>query len=96
MASWSFSDPPNTAVFTSKEILVGREWVYYVTHDEEDGAWQFHARNGPATDPDAAVAGLKTMLEIDPSLAQLADLPLGWCAWREERNAAWQRKEKAG
>jgi hypothetical protein len=42
MATWPFSDPPNAAVFTSKKILDDNDWIQTVTHDEDDGAWQFH------------------------------------------------------
>ena len=94
MVRWPFADPPNVAVFTSKQILEGRDWIYYVSHDEDDGAWQFHPRDGSASESEAAVAGLKTMLELDPSLRQIADLPLGWCAWREDPKAEWRRMKK--
>ena len=92
MKTWPFADPPNVAVFTSKEILNRQQWIYYVSHDEDDGAWQFHPTNGPTSESDAAVVGLKTILELDPSIEQLADLPYGWCAWRENQSAPWQRQ----
>lgn len=41
MRHWPFEDPQNVAVFTVRSILDGDDWIYYVTHDEEDGAWQF-------------------------------------------------------
>ena len=94
MTSWPFKDPPNVAVFTSKQILSGEEWIYYVSHDEEDGAWQFHPMSGPIAENQASVVGLRTILDLDPSLAILADLPLGWCAWRDEKGSAWQRMKK--
>jgi hypothetical protein len=34
---------------------------------------------------------LKAIVAHDPSIAQLGDLPLGWCAWRESPNDPWQR-----
>jgi hypothetical protein len=52
------------------------------------------SRSGPASEEEAAVVGLKTLVELDPSIAILADLPLGWCAWREQPNADWQRMKK--
>jgi hypothetical protein len=69
--------------------------VHYVTHDEEDGAWQFHPNSGPTPESEAAVVALRTMVEHDPSIAILADLPLGWCAWREARGAPWRRAERS-
>jgi hypothetical protein len=50
--------------------------ILYVTHDEEDGMWQF-LDGGDASEEDARILSLKEIVAIDPSLAQLADLPLG-------------------
>jgi hypothetical protein len=63
---WPFIDPRNTAVFTSVRIVDKKHWVHYVTHDEEDGAWQFHAFGGPANEKDVAVVSLEHMLRIEP------------------------------
>jgi hypothetical protein len=91
MNSWPFKDSPNVAVFTSKTILDGSEWVYYVSHDEEDGAWQFHPYSGPTSEENASVVGLNTMVKIEPRILELSDLPLGWCAWREKKTDRWKR-----
>jgi hypothetical protein len=91
---WPFNDPPNVAVFTSKRILDGDEWIYYVTHDQDDGAWQFHPKSGPTPENEARVVSLRTVLDMDPTIGMLADLPLGWCAWREGRNSDWRRSKK--
>jgi hypothetical protein len=40
---------------------------------------------------EAAVVGLKRMVDIEPRLEELADLPLGWHAWRESKEAPWTR-----
>jgi hypothetical protein len=94
MEAWPFADPPNVAVFISRRILDGEEWIYYVCRDEDDGAWQFHPKSGPTPEKEAAVVGLKTVVDMDATVKSLADLPLGWCAWREERNQPWQRMKK--
>ena len=39
------------------------------------------------------VVELGEMIALDPSLIELADLPIGWYAWRLEENQAWQRAE---
>ncbi len=92
-AAWPFVDAPNVAVFTSWRILRGQDWIHYVTHDEEDGAWQFHPNSGPTPPSDAALVALHEMVAHDPSLAELADLPIGWCAWRDSEKSPWQRAE---
>jgi hypothetical protein len=75
-------------------ILDEKDWVHYVTHDQDDGAWQFHPVRGPASMQEAAVVSLKRMLEIEPRIEELADLPLGWHAWRDNQNASWTRAPK--
>ena len=39
----------------------------------------------------AFVVALREMIEHDPSLAILADLPLGWHAWRTDKDSKWER-----
>ena len=92
MKPWPFEDPPNVAVIANRKIVDGSRWVAYVTHDEDDGGWQFHTDEpGPPREADALVVGLSTIVALDESVAELADLPLGWCAWRSAEDAPWQR-----
>src|SRR5687768_3463119 len=92
MNHWPFEDPPDAAVYTTRRILDDGAWIAYVTHDLEDGAWQFHSADREASQQsDIRVVGLGTMLKIDPTLAQLADLPPGWEAWRNTRDSPWLR-----
>ncbi|HTM55098.1 MAG TPA: hypothetical protein VL175_13775 [Pirellulales bacterium] len=89
---WPFADPPNTAVFTTIGVVDRQEWIYLVTHDAEDGAWQFHhARDSQPRVAEALVVALHRILKIEPAVAELADLPLGWQAWRESKDAEWIR-----
>ena len=62
-----------------QKITKGGAWIQRVTHDADDGAWQFHPEGG-TDESEAAVVGLKTITQLDPSILELADLPLGWCA----------------
>ena len=86
---WPFEDPPNLAVFTTSQVLEGHP-VLFVTHDDEDGAWQFVCGTTDDTD-DLRVVSLKSMLDREPAIAQVADLPYGWLAWRETSQSDWQR-----
>jgi hypothetical protein len=91
MIQWPFPEREDTAVFTSRRILDGAHWVYYVTHDAEDGAWQFHPHDGLTPERDAAVVSLKTMVALDSSLRVVGDLPRGCYAWRVAPDAPWVR-----
>lgn len=90
LEDWPFADPPNVAVFTDKATFEGSTWICQVRHDADDGAWSFF---GPAGfDPaNAWLVSLKQVVQMDESVTALADLPLGWRAWRETPNSAWQR-----
>jgi hypothetical protein len=87
---WPFSDTPNTASITTRQVLEGAP-ILLVTHDAEDGGWQFLC--GTTNDPaNARVVGLGRMFERDPTLGELADLPEGWRARRTSPGRAWQRE----
>ena len=88
-----FADPPNVAVFTTTRVIKDGEPILYVAHDEHDGAWQFHAgaEIGSGALAEAMVVSLKSMIERDQSLIELADLPLGWTAERTSPGAQWRR-----
>jgi hypothetical protein len=89
-APWRFDQPPNCAVFTLRSIVKGGAPVLHVTYDADDHGWQFLGGETPA-EPDAMIVGLAEMLTIDPTLETLADLPVGWHAWREQAGDTWTR-----
>lgn len=91
---WPFSDAPETAVFSSKKIVFNGEWIYYVTHDQEDGAWQFHPYSGLTPENEVAVVSLEEIVNLDETLKMLSDLPCGWHAWRNSPNSPWERSPK--
>jgi hypothetical protein len=87
-SEWPFSDPPNTASIALRRILREGRPIRLVTHDVEDGSWQF-LDGEDVTEGDALVVGLNTILAHDPSVAAIADLPLGSRAWRDSPEATW-------
>jgi hypothetical protein len=86
---WPFPDPPNVATFTTRQVVREKQPIRLVTHNE-DGAWQFHTGES-VTMADAMIVGLEQMLLIDPSLADLGNLPCGSRATRAEPGTAWER-----
>jgi isopentenyl-diphosphate Delta-isomerase len=93
-SNWPFADPRNVAVFTSKQIVRERQPILRVTHDEDDGAWQFHS-GALVDEKDAMILALSEVCEIDPTIANLADLPLGWRATRISASSPWVRSKNA-
>lgn len=77
-------DTMNLSVFTSRHILEEGAPVLYVVHDEE-GDWQFLGSED-VVDEDVRIISMKQMLEHDPSLHKLANMPRGMEAIRNNRN----------
>jgi len=88
-AEWKFPDPENVAAICCRHILEGKP-VLCVSHDEDDGGWQILC-GGPHTGTDAKVVCLGCMVKRDPTLLELAGLPLGWGADRGTRDSCWIR-----
>ena len=83
-----FSDAPDTAVFICSHILDSGEDILFVSHDADDGAWQFLC-DKEHNESDARIVSLKYVLDLDPTVGNLKDLPLGYCAERESKNDKW-------
>jgi hypothetical protein len=87
---WPFPGPRNEAVITTKPVMREGLPILYVTHDRSDGGWQFLCGTTNRTE-DGMVVALSTVVRHDPSIRVLADLPEGWCAWREGPGQPWLR-----
>lgn len=90
MDEWPFANPPNVAAITTRQVVHGSKPVLLVAHDADDGSWQF-LTGGIFEASDGMLVSLRSMIERDPSLAELADLPIGWRAWRAQPNSPWRR-----
>jgi hypothetical protein len=71
-------------------VLERGEPILHVTHDTDDHGWQF--LTGDARAEDAKIILLEEAVELDPSVLQLADLPVGWHAWRTSVEEPWIRE----
>ncbi|QQC64329.1 hypothetical protein [Paraburkholderia ginsengisoli] len=91
--TWPFSDPPNVVAIANRKIVEGADWIAYVSHDLDDGAWQFHTADAEVAEGDAVLVSLRNIAQIDSSVLQLADLPVGWHAWLEKKDMPWRRAE---
>jgi hypothetical protein len=77
---------------TTRQVMEDGWPILLVTHDADDGAWQFvNGRGDTDTTDSAMVVAIEVVLRVDPSLVELADLPLGWHAWRQSAGDEWIR-----
>ena len=90
---WPFNDLENVAAFTSTKVMRDKEPILYVSHDEDDGAWQFHT--GEITKmEEAMIVTLKEVYIQDSSIGLLAKLQYGYVAERQSNNHEWVIRKK--
>ena len=88
--AWSFSVPEDTEVITLGRILSGDSHLLLVSHDEDDDGWQF-LDGEQVFEEDGVVVHLGEMVQFDPTLLEIADLPAGSYAWRSRPDQPWTR-----
>ena len=85
--TWTFDQAPHVACITSRSVLTGSP-VLVVTRYEDDGSWAFMDA-GPFDTANAMLVAMSTVLDRHPELMEIAELPPGWSATRNDANAPW-------
>ncbi len=88
---YKFLDDKNTIAITTKKIVSRQSEILLVSHDEDDGMWEF-LDGEDVCEENAVVVSMFEMSQIDESINELYDLPLGWIAYRENKTTEWIRK----
>ena len=76
------------AVIVCDHVFSGESPVLLVVRDEET-SWQFLCGSDNAASDDCHSIGVAHLLASDPSLAQMAALPVGSCAERASASEPW-------
>jgi hypothetical protein len=79
MEAWPFDDPENVATISTRQAMQGGQPILWVSHDADDGSWQFHT-GGPVEMADALVVSLRSVFQLD---ASIGDWPT--CPWAGRR-----------
>ena len=86
----TFKDSLKTAVFTSRFVIKDKKDITFISHDNEDGAWQFLSNdNFDNYEEIAMIVSLDEILQIDKTILDIADLPLGYIATRQTLSDNW-------
>lgn len=88
-SGYEFSEPRNTACITCRHVVKDGADILHVTHDAEDGGWQFLC-GGDHTEEDAMILGMEEIVRVDPSVNGLHQMPEGVGASRETRAGEWK------
>ena len=91
--NFQFSEPENTAVITCCHIIDNGADILYVSHDAEDGMWQFLC-GGTHTQEQARVVSLNEIFALDNTVSELADMPCGYIAQRKSKHSKWKIKKR--
>jgi len=86
--TYKFLEPQNTACFVCDHVMNKLRPILYVTHEDED--WQFLCGHNDHTDSNIKIISLKQATEIDPSINDLYDMPLGIGADRKSIKDKWE------
>jgi hypothetical protein len=89
----TFSDDLNNYVFTTRFVIEDNSAIIFVSHDDE-GDWQFLSEEGPKEN-EARIVLLGEMIQHDPSILEIADLPLGAKAFRDNAGSPWRIKKNS-
>ncbi len=74
------------AVITTKKILDNN--LIKVVIKDNDGDWQF-LDGGVVTAEDAVLLSLQQVIDLDPSIISILDMPLGYRAVRTKKEEVW-------
>lgn len=91
--NFPFCDTPNTATIICCHTIENKAPILYVSHDEDDGMWQFLCGQKHKVD-EARLVSLKEVFDFDNSIGILADMPCGCYAERKNQNDNWVIKKR--
>ena len=86
-----WDDPLDPIAITTDEIISGELAIVLVTHDAGHGGWQFmDGQDVSGRKP--VVIPKSELLQIDPTIKEITDLPVGWRAVRDSKDEPWRRE----
>ncbi len=91
--NFPFHEQPDTAAIICCHIIDRKEPILYVSHDEDDGMWQFLCGDEHSLS-DAGVVSPKEVFLSDKTIGVLAELPRGYFATRKNSSDDWHIGKK--
>jgi hypothetical protein len=88
-----FPERRNEMVISTKKIINHSADIILVSHDFENGMWQF-LDGFELKEEDAVIVSLQEIVEFDSTVTGLHDLPLGWIASRNGKKDNWKLEKK--
>lgn len=83
-SDYKFYDPENTACFMCDHVMTRQRPILYAAHFASDFYWQFSCGQNGHADEDIKIISLKEATQIDSSINDLYEMPLGVGAERNQ------------
>lgn len=87
--NFKLTDGENYAYIICDHVANKERPIPYACHDGDDGSWQFLCGQDDHNESNAKVISLKNVTEIDETINDLYEMPLGVGAEREKPGAKW-------
>ena len=87
---WSFDQARNVATVTTRQVMREKFPILSVVHYAEDDSWAFTCGTTNKSE-DLMLVGMGEVVDLDPTLKEISDLPPGWSATRKSVKNNWVR-----
>jgi hypothetical protein len=88
---WPFDQPKNCGIIVLRAVMDRQTIITFVSHDEDDHGWQFLDEETKKPNQVALVC-LSSVVELDISVLEVADLEPGWIATRVDAKSSGVRR----
>lgn len=89
MNKWPFKDPPNIVVFTHRTIAERTKPILIFGKYPDGSYCAYTGEEVVNAEHEITCVCLSHIVEVDPSVCVLADIPLGWWAVRDTPTSPW-------
>ena len=87
---WPFGKVINSPAYSTQNVVNNGHPILTIAHDFDDD-WQFLCGT-PLEESEMSVVCLGCMFQQHPYIAEFANLPVGWIAWRDNIDDAWRKE----
>ncbi len=84
-----FEQSGETAVFTCVHVMQEGDKILYVSHDAGGGDWQFLCERNDHLAEHGMMVALEEIILMEPTVLEIADMPTGCEAYREQVGGEW-------
>lgn len=89
---WPFDQARNVVAVTTHQVIDKKFPILMVVHYAEDHSWAFTCGTTNKSE-DLMLVSMGNIVDLDPSLKAISDLPLGWSATRKSISDKWVREK---